>query len=398
MRILYIILATQLFTIFSCTYSQGLEITLTEVAKDLTGPVAMDSPKDGSNRLFVCEQTGKVKIIQPGSNAHIVFLDISSKLDKIGKGYTEKGLLGIAFHPQYKSNGRFFVYYSAPPSGEQNDHTDVVEEYKVTGNASRADASSGKIILKVSHPESNHNGGQLAFGPDGYLYIGLGDGGGGGDKHGMIGNAQDLNALLGKILRVDVDSKSPYGIPKDNPFINTKNAKPEIYAYGLRNPWRFSFDRKTGQLFCADVGQNKYEEINMIDKGKNYGWRLKEASHCYNPETNCNKPGLIDPIAEYGRDLGISVTGGYVYHGNNNQKLSGRYVFADWKGDMYYLEKANDAWQMKALSIAGKKSNNLGMNINSFGEDEKGNVYILAQKFTGTFTANGIIYLIDKGK
>lgn len=389
MRLLILIL----ITCWSVTSAQ-ISIPLKEIASGIMAPVAMDSPKDGTNRLFICEQTGKVKIIQPGSKAQLVFLDITPKLDKPGKGYSEKGLLGIAFHPKYKTNGKFYIYYSAPASSDKFDHTDVVEEYKVGSNPNSAQLNSGRIILKVDHPESNHNGGQLAFGPDGFLYIGIGDGGGGGDEHGRIGNGQSLNTLLGKILRIDVNSGNPYSIPPDNPFVKTRDAKPEIWAYGLRNPWRFSFDRKTGKLFCGDVGQNKYEEVDIIEKGGNYGWRLKEGNHCYNPSTGCDVKGLKAPIAEYGRDKGISITGGYVYNGSEKQ-LQGKYIFGDWKGNMYFLDEKNN-WKMNDLVISGKKDNDLRMNINSFGEDEKGELYILAQKFTGAMIANGVIYKVEK--
>jgi glucose/arabinose dehydrogenase len=299
--------------------------------------------------------------------------------------------LGIAFHPQYKSNGRFFIYYSAPSSNRNFDHKSILASFKVSADADVADRGSQKVIMEIDQPESNHNGGQLAFGPDGFLYIGLGDGGGGGDEHGTIGNGQNLQTLLGKILRIDVDSKSPYAIPKDNPFANSANVKTEIWAYGLRNPWRFSFDRKTGKLFCADVGQNKWEEIDIIEKGKNYGWRIMEGNHCYNPDVNCKQQNLQSAIADYGREMGICVTGGFVYRGKNMSDLYGKYIFGDWKGKLYYLEERSGQWIMIDLILQGKEDNNLGYNINSFGEDEEGEIYILAQKLTGTLLANGVL-------
>jgi glucose/arabinose dehydrogenase len=371
---------------------QKIKVTL--ITKDLTAPVAMDCPKDNSGRIFICEQTGKIKIIKNGKINDKPFLDVSSILDKVNKIYSEKGLLGIAFHPKYKNNGRFFIYYSAPEADKDFDNKSVLAEYKVSSDPDKADGGSQKIIIEIKHPESNHNGGQLVFGPDGFLYIGLGDGGGTGDKHGSIGNAQSLTALLGKILRIDVDTKSPYAIPRDNPFVNNKNARHEIWAYGLRNPWRFSFDKKTGTLFCADVGQNKWEEIDIIEKGKNYGWRIMEGTHCYNPEANCNPQGLEFPIAEYSHKEGISVIGGFVYRGKNAQ-MKGKYIFGDWKGNMFYLEEKGGRWERNNLMIEGKRENNLGININSFGEDEKGEIYILGQKNTPTFTSNGLIYIIE---
>jgi glucose/arabinose dehydrogenase len=384
------------FIVFQNSPRPGIK--LTQVASGLMAPVAMDCPKDGSKRLFICEQTGKIKIIKNGKVLATSFLDLSNKLEDMGKAYSEKGLLGIAFHPKYKMNGRFFVYYSAPSSKSGEDHKSVLAEYKVTSDPDVADPNSHSVILEVPQPESNHNGGQLAFGQDGNLYVALGDGGGAGDQHGSIGNAQNLGTILGKILRINVDSKKPYAVPQDNPFVNDKNAQPEIWAYGLRNPWRFSFDRKTGLMFCADVGQNKWEEINIISKGKNYGWRVMEGAHCYKPETGCNTKNLELPIAEYGHNKGISVTGGYVYRGNKLPSLEGKYIFADWKGAAFYLEGSGGKWTLNELRIDGKKNNDLGFNVNSFGEDEGGELYILGQKFTGTLMANGSVYLIETGR
>jgi glucose/arabinose dehydrogenase len=388
-----------------------LSVKLKLVADDLYGPVAMDAPKDGSGRIFICEQTGKIKVIKGGKTLADPFLDVSTKLDKPNKIYSEKGLLGIAFHPKYKNNGRFFIYFSAPSLNRSSDHKSILAEYKVSSaNADIADMASEKIIMEIEEPEANHNGGQLAFGPDGYLYVGLGDGGGEGDKHGISGNSQDLNTQLGKILRIDINepvqkiesaslfpaesSKMPYMIPSDNPFVNSRNAKPEIWAYGLRNPWRFSFDRKTGKLFCGDVGQNKWEEVDIIEKGKNYGWRIMEGNHCYNPSSHCAQDGLVFPIAEYSHETGVSITGGFVYRGNNLPELQGKYVFADWSGKMFYLEESNGKWSMQKLAVKPGKENDLGLNINSFGEDESGEMYILAQKFPGTLLPDGMVYLL----
>ncbi|MDP1727943.1 MAG: PQQ-dependent sugar dehydrogenase [Bacteroidota bacterium] len=380
---------------------ESISIKVKIIVEGLLGPVAMDCPKDGSGRLFVCEQNGKIKIIKNKKVNTVPFLELGSKVDKGNMFYSEKGLLGIAFHPDYKVNGRFFIYYSAPSKVKGSEHKSILAEYKVSSNPDIANAGSEKILMEIEQPQMNHNGGQLAFGPDGYLYIGLGDGGGAGDEHGTIGNGQDLNTLLGKILRINIDnysvqanSQKKYSIPADNPFIKNKNVRPEIWAYGLRNPWRFSFDRKTGALFCADVGQDKWEEIDLIEKGKNYGWRLMEGRHCYEPEINCNQRGLTLPIAEYGHQTGICVTGGYVYRGNSIKHLQGKYIFGDWKGKLFYLEEKTKAWEMKDLILTERNDNDLGFNINSFGEDEKGEVYILAQKFTGTVQANGMLMII----
>jgi glucose/arabinose dehydrogenase len=311
--------------------------------------------------------------------------------------YSEKGLLGMAFHPKYKTNGRVFVYYSAPGTKGEN-HKSILSEYKVSSDPNVADAASETILMQISQPESNHNGGQLSFGPDGYLYIGLGDGGGAGDQHGAKGNGQNLETLLGKIIRIDVNGESPYTVPKDNPFVSNKNAKSEIWAWGLRNPWRFSFDKKTNRLFCADVGQDKWEEINLIQKGKNYGWRIMEGNHCFNPSQNCDPKNLEPPIAEYAHDKGISVTGGYVYRGKNMPAFEGKYIFADWRGNMFYLEETKGKWTLNDMVIEGKKNNDLDYDINSFGEDENGEIYIIAQKLTGSFASNGVVMLIEQVK
>jgi glucose/arabinose dehydrogenase len=378
------------------TQANAPSIKLVLVTKGLDSPVAMDFPKDNSGRLFICEQTGKIKIVSAGKIKDKTFLDVSKKLARINKVYSEKGLLGIAFHPSYKTNGRFFIYYSAPTTNKEFDHKSILAEYKVSADADVADAASEKIIMEIDQPQANHNGGQLTFGPDGFLYIGLGDGGGAGDEHGEKGNGQNLETLLGKILRIDINSKSPYAIPADNPFRSTPKAKPEIWAYGLRNPWRFSFDSKTGKLFCGDVGQEKWEEIDIIEKGKNYGWRIMEGNHCYKPAASCNETGIEKPIAEYGHSEGISITGGYVYHGKDIPQMEGNYIFGDWKGNLFFLEPSGKEWKLKQLLIDGKKNNDVGANVNSFGVDEKGEIYLLTQKVMGTVLDAGRLYRVAK--
>jgi glucose/arabinose dehydrogenase len=386
------------FTLIIKGQQSGLTIRTKQVASGLVSPVSMATAKDDSGRLFICEQTGKIRIVKNGKLLEKPFLDVRSKLDDIGKVYSEKGLLGLAFHPDYRRNGRFFVYYSAPANDRDSDHRSVVAEYKVSADPDVADGNSEYVIMSFSQPESNHNGGQIEFGPDGYLYIGSGDGGGAGDEHGETGNGQDLSTFLGKILRINVNGTRPYSVPADNPFVKTKGAKPEIWAYGLRNPWRFSFDRANGRLFCADVGQHKWEEIDIIKKGGNYGWRIMEGNHCYNPESGCNQSRLGLPIAEYDHDKGISVTGGYVYRGKKLPALQGRYVFGDWKGKMYFLEEKAGKFTLLNLNIEGKKDNDLDLDINSFGEDENGELYILCQKITGTIMANGSLLLIEQAQ
>lgn len=373
-----------------------LKVKLTQVAKGLTSPVGMAAPNDGTDRLFVIEQTGRIKIIKNGEVLSTPFLNVSDKLDGLNIAYSEKGLLGLAFHPNYKTNGRFFIYYSAPASGKDVDHKSIVAEYKVSATNPDVADTKETVIMEIIEPESNHNGGCLVFGKDGYLYIGLGDGGGAGDKHGTIGNGQNLNTWLGKILRIDVNGKKPYAIPPDNPFVNRSNAKPEIYAYGLRNPWRFSFDRTTGTLFCADVGQDEWEEIDIIEKGKNYGWRIMEGRHCYNPSSNCSTTGLIMPIDEYSHGTGISIIGGHMYRGKRFPSLHGTYIFSDWSGKVFYLKQQSDkTWKRGDVVADDSKSNDMGSKINSMGEDENGEIYLITQKLFGPKSPTGAVYRIE---
>lgn len=370
-----------------------LKLKMVKIASGFTSPVGMASPHDGTNRIFIIEQGGKIKIIKKGKVLPEPFLNVSAKLDGLNIAYSEKGLLGLAFHPQYKSNGRFFIYYSAPIKSSGYDHKSIIAEYRVSaGNPDVADAASESIIMEIAQPESNHNGGCMAFGKDGYLYIGLGDGGGAGDKHGTIGHGQDLSTLLGSIIRIDVDRKKPYAIPPDNPFISQLNARPEIYAYGLRNPWRFSFDRATGRLFCSDVGQNKYEETNLIEKGKNYGWRIMEGNHCFDPPQGCNTSGLAMPIDEYDHSIGISVCGGFVYRGLMFPSLQGYYLFGDWSGKLFYLKEENNQWVRGDILVNGHTKNNIDAKLNSLGEDEKGEVYVITQKLFGPKSPTGAVY------
>lgn len=328
-------------------------------------PVDIQSPKDGTNRIFVLSQPGIVYVFDndPKSKTKKVFLDISNKILYGG----EQGLLGMAFHPDFKSNGFFYLDYTI-----DNPRRTVISRFSVSAkDPNKADSQSEVILLEIEQPYSNHNGGQISFGPDGYLYISMGDGGSGGDPKN---NGQNLKSLLGKILRIDVDKKSNvknYSIPDDNPFLGNKNGyKQEIFAFGLRNVWRFSFDNK-GNLWAADVGQNEWEELNIVEKGKNYGWRIMEGNHCFNPEDNCDKKGLVLPIWEYGHnDMGgYSITGGFVYNGKTAPGLSNKYVYADYvNGKIWTLELVN-----------GKVNNRLIADtdylISTFGTDENNELY-----------------------
>ncbi|RAJ00292.1 glucose/arabinose dehydrogenase [Chitinophaga skermanii] len=350
-------------------------VKLQLVTDHFISPVAMATPGDGSNRLFICQKEGKVWIIENGKLVPTPFLDVAADMVKINEAYDERGLLGIAFHPQYKSNGKFYVYYSAPSTTKGSNHRSVVAEYKVSNNKNVANKASKREVLTFEQPESNHNGGDIIFGKDGYLYIASGDGGGGGDKHGSIGNGQNMNTLLGKILRIDVNSGSPYSVPSSNPFVNQANVRPEIWAYGLRNPWRISFDKPTGRLFTGDVGQNQYEEVDIITKGGNYGWRIMEGYHEFNVPNGADKSKLIEPIHEYDHKTGISITGGYIYRGKAIPALTGKYVFGDYNGKTWTLTQSGNKWTRDDLNFQNKPNTNLA--VLSFGEDEQGEIYVL---------------------
>ncbi|WP_349314565.1 PQQ-dependent sugar dehydrogenase [Chitinophaga sp. MM2321] len=365
------------------------------VTDKFISPVNMSVPHDGSGRLFICQKEGKVWIVKKGSLLSQPFLDVSSDMIAVNPGYDERGLLGMAFHPDFKKNHKFYVYYSSPlekPVKGLNHKSKLVEFTASASNPDIADPATKRVLMEIDEPQSNHNGGQLAFGPDGYLYIGLGDGGGGGDKHGTTGNGQDLGVVLGKILRIDVNGV-PYKVPADNPFVKTVGAKPEIWAYGLRNPWRFSFDRGTGRLFAGDVGQNQYEEVDIITKGGNYGWRIMEGYHDYNVPAGADKSKLIAPIHEYSHDLGISITGGYVYRGNAIPSLKGLYVFGDYNGKSFVLAPDGRKWERAELQLSGRPADQLY--ILSWGEDEQGELYMLTSSSTSA-GFKGAVYKLVK--
>jgi glucose/arabinose dehydrogenase len=337
------------------------KVALQKLITGLNRPVYLTHAGDGSGRLFIVEQPGRILVHQNGSLLPTPFLEISSRVSFGG----ERGLLSVAFHPKYASNGRFFINYTRSENGLKT----FISEFKVSKENPNVADPTEKILLTIDQPFSNHNGGLNKFGPDGFLYIGMGDGGGAGDPQD---NGQNLDTLLGKLLRLDVDSQSPYTVPQDNPFVGQRGARPEIWAYGLRNPWRYSFDRCTGRLFLGDVGQNKYEEVDLIEKGKNYGWRLMEGAHCFNPSQGCSQVGLELPIAEYDHSSGCSITGGYVYRGKKYVDLIGRYFFGDYcGGQMWALaQDANGAWKMTILSAAG-------FSLSSLGEDQDGELYVV---------------------
>lgn len=396
LRLLFISVITLLISCDQAKVKSDLtpsvSIGLQEIASGLHSPVAAAFSPDGL--MLVCEQTGQIRVVENNKLREMPFLDLSSKLVKLSGAYDERGLLGIALHPDFVNNKKFYVYYSAPSTEKGSDHKSIIAEYKVSSDSFLADAGSERILLTVEQPESNHNGGELKFGPDGYLYIGLGDGGGAGDKHGPSGNGQNLNTLLGKILRIDVNTAENYGIPQDNPFVGQLEVRPEIWAYGLRNPWRFSFDRKTDQLFVADVGQNEFEEVNIIEKGGNYGWRTMEATHCFNPEKDCDTKDLKLPIAEYAHAEGISITGGFVYHGEEIQEISDKYIFGDWTGPMFYLAKNGETWTRGAIEWTNKPSETL--KVLGFAEDNQAELYVLTNQDVGPKDNNGAVYKLVK--
>ena len=360
------------------------------LVSNLQAPTAMAFP--GNGIIWIAEQTGKIRVFRNGKLSDVPLLDVGSKLPKLNNGYEERGLLGIALHPKFKVNKKFYVFYSMPTEGRFN-HKDVVAEYTLSANGNEVVENSGRIIISADKPDGNHNGGAVQFGPDGYLYVSFGDGGGQGDKHGEIGNGQNLNTLLGKILRIDVNSDSAYRIPKDNPFVSQSGARGEIWAYGFRNPYRISFDKASGQLFVGDVGQDTWEEVDIIKKGGNYGWRMMEGNHCYNPETGCEVKGIIKPISEYNHKEGVSITGGYVYNGKTIPVLKGKYFFADWTGPTFYLKKVGQIWQRGKVVL---KNLPLGMKITGFGEDATGELYMLTNPDTGPGNKLGSVYKISK--
>ena len=341
-------------------------VTLEAIATGLARPVSLTHAGDGSGRLFIVQQGGEVLIHDGRRVLPRPFLDLSELVSCCG----ERGLLDIAFHPDYARNGRFFVHYS------DRDGDTVIARYRVSADPNLAEPGSAEILLRVEQPYSNHNGGQIRFGPDGYLYISLGDGGSGGDP----GNrSQDLGTLLGKMLRIDVNAASGYAVPADNPFLGVQGAREEIWALGLRNAWRFSFDRKTGDLFIADVGQNRREEVSLQPAasrgGENYGWRPMEGSRCYNPRSGCDDGSFVLPILEVGHGDGdCSITGGYRYRGARTPEAQGLYFYADYcSGRIWAAAEggggAGGAW--RATEILDTRHD-----ISSFGEDEAGELYL----------------------
>jgi glucose/arabinose dehydrogenase len=382
----------------------------------------------GENRFFLIEQFGRVRVVDNGKMRPAPLLDIRHKIPKLHHDFDERGLLGIALHPNFKSNGKFYIAYSAHLDFQQDlgqmlwyDHSNVVEEYTMTkGDANSADPSSARRILTTPWPQFNHNGHWIGFGPDGKLYVSMGDGGYANDwgiGHNVtIGNGQDMSTVLGKILRIDVDARTgtkPYGIPADNPFANDRNAKPEIWASGLRNPWRCSFDMGgTKQLFCGDVQQNSYEAIKIVGKGQNMGWRRVEGiMRCFDYQkpddhpASCDKSGITPAIIEYNNCTakpqgcrGISVTGGYDYQGSH-AAWKGKYIFGDWSksfaemdGQIFIGTKSGDKWSMEVAEVVGMSGKK--PYVLAFAQDSAGEVYALTSVTTGPNGSLDTVYRI----
>ena len=331
-----------------------------------------DSP--GSSPLFIVEKAGRIYRVEgspaseAGATQPTLFLDIT---DRVGSEGNEQGLLSLAFPPDFLAGGLFYLNYT-----DRNGDT-VIARYRLLGDDPRqGDPASEQKLLQIEQPASNHNGGQLQFGPEGYLYIGTGDGGRAGDPWG---NAQNPGVLLGKLLRLDVTGAETYAVPSDNPFVGLPGARPEIWALGLRNPWRFAFDRVTNDLYIADVGQNRYEEVDFQPAGsaggENYGWDVMEGNHCFEPAANCNPQGLVPPVAEYDHSQGCSITGGYVYRGTRYPSLTGVYFFGDFcSGNIWGLKReSSGAWTVALLLESG-------VNISSFGEDAAGEIYVVGYR------------------
>jgi glucose/arabinose dehydrogenase len=414
------------------------------VAEGLTSPVALVAAPDASGRRFIVDQTGVIRILTAGGDLlPTPFLDVRSRLVPLMPEYDERGLLGLAFHPGYAANGRFFVFYSAPlrpgaPAGY--DHTARVSEFRVSASdTNRADPASERIVLEVDKPQFNHNGGTLLFGPeDRQLYISIGDGGGADDVGlGHVedwytanagGNGQDIqHNVLGDILRIDVDRGAPYAIPADNPFTATPGCADgcdEIWAYGFRNPYRMSFDLGgSHDLFVGDAGQELWEEVSIAVRGANYGWNVKEGTHCFSTDNPDESPAecpntvgaphpragdsLIDPVIEYANHhqpggLGATVIGGHVYRGDALPQFAGRYVFGDWSrefeepdGSMFVAKpRKKGLWQMQQLRVATSPTGRLGHYVLGFGQDLAGEMYVLTTDRTGPAAASGKVFAL----
>ncbi len=345
-------------------------LTAIVVATGLDSPVALVVPEGDLERLYVVEQPGRIRTIEQGAVSEAAFLDLTDRVVAGG----ERGLLGLAFHPTFAESGRLFVNYTGL-GGETR-----ISEFRLSDDPARADPTSERIVLRVAQPFSNHNGGDLAFGPDGMLYIALGDGGGAGDPRG---NGQNLGTPLGSVLRIGVDGEEPFEVPDDNPFVSRHDVFPAIWAYGLRNPWRISFDRETGDLYIGDVGQGRVEEIDVglatRHGGENYGWNLTEGSLCFEPPSGCSGEGITPPVLEYGHDQGCSVTGGVVYRSCRMPGYHGSYFYGDFCSALIRSFRLDGGAVVDHIDWTEDLSLAAGIeNISAFGVDAEGEIYVLS--------------------
>jgi glucose/arabinose dehydrogenase len=421
----------------------NIEVNLELVCDGFTSPVTATHAGDRSGRLFIVDQAGTIRILDQkwGRCLDEPFLDLTDRIVEVNPAFDERGVLGLAFHPRFKRNGRFYVRYSAPREGSAGEpcfgtprgcHEAILSEFRVRYRyADEADPASERILFRIDEPQFNHNSGHVAFGSDGYLYFTLGDGGGAHDGlaespplHGPIGNGQNIETVLGSILRIDVDRRDAgleYRIPRSNPFYGDTPGADEIYAYGMRNPYRFSFDRgnrsngrrrhhrRRTDLFLADVGQNLFEEINVVQKGGNYGWVIAEGFHCFDPlaptEPPLSCPGmgpngepLLNPIAEYNHGDGLAVVGGFVYRGRKFPSLSGKYVFGDFSrsffpgdGRLFWLDADGGRSDIFEFKI-GEQDQPLGLYLFGFGEDERGELFVLTSQNLGPSGEGGQVW------
>ncbi len=417
------------------------QLDLQLVADGFVSPMFCQSIPGGNGALIVGDQPGTAHVLgKDGKVREALFLDLRPKMTDLKKGFDERGLLGFAFHPKFTSNRKFYVCYSGKRRASapaDYDHTMVISEFKAKADdPTTADDTSERVLLEIDQPYFNHNGGSIGFGPDGFLYIAAGDGGAANDvdqpgrkTRGPHGNAQDLSTLLGKMLRIDVDKGSPYGIPKDNPFADGKKGKPEIWAYGIRNPWRMSFDMDGDRkLIWGEVGQTMFEEVNIGKKGANYGWNIREGFHGFDPDKPKAVPDkpktghlgepLTDPILEYKSSagfpkdadaMGTSITGGYIYRGSAIPSLVGKYIFGDWQafkfapgGALFVAtppkDKSQTTWTMDRLKLTGssdekmKNEGKLKGFVVSFGQDAEGEVYVLTNDKNGLVEQTGKVW------
>lgn len=414
----------------------GPTIRLQRVADGLVAPMQLTAPEDGTGRRFVVDQIGVVRILtKAGRLLNEPFLDLRAEIVKLDDKYDERGLLGLAFHPRFAQNGRFFAYYSVPPQRgmpDSTDHANRLVEFRTSRSDPNRAEPRGRVLMELPWPYSNHNGGTIAFGPDGYLYVAIGDGGNRDDQgRGHVpdwyaanvgGNGQDVEQnLLGSILRIDVDGSAPgkaYGIPADNPFVG-KPGMDEIWAYGLRNPFRIAFDAQTGTLFASDAGQELWEEINIIVRGGNYGWNVREGTHCFDaanpqhPPYDCpraapNGDPLIPPIAQYDHYKGVVAVGGVSYRGRAATAFQGRYLFADWshdhghpRGTLFVASPPpagkESMWNWQQLSVEVEGGGEFHEYIRSFGQDAELNAYVLTANVQGPHGRTGKVWKVVGG-